>query len=208
MKKLLQALDQNHTEIVNYETIKSLLEEEISFSALELTDGQGNTAFLKACGIPGAVEIVELLCDYGCNVHAINKQKDGAVCIAGGFGDSDIIEFLVRQKQLSIEELGQNKRTPAMKACSRKGNLECLKKLIEIGIKSDFGVNLKKKDVDDMSCINLASKLGDVAMVEFLVGCKIDGVCQIDYEELGFNGRTPFLNACSEKHNVDSSFEN
>ena len=202
MSKLLDSLDSKHTEIVNFDHIKSLLEEEISVSALELRDEEGNTAFLKACAIKGAVEIVELLCDYGCNIYAKNKQNENAVCIASVSGDSDIIEYLVGKKDLDIEFRGQNKRTPVLKACTLKGNLENLKVLVK------YQADLNKKDVDDMNGMNLASKLGDVSMVEFIAGSNDKNNEKISYEEVGFNGRTPFLNACSEKNTVGSGFEN
>ena len=49
--------------------------------------------------------------------------------------------------------------------------------------------------------MNLAAKLSDVAVIECLIG---EG--GVSCEEIGFNGRTPFLNACSARNTLGSSF--
>ena len=135
------------------ELVKWFLKSRTMVTADVLSD-----ALLMAIEIHSS-DIVKLLFDHGAQVNPTEDGKTSPLILASYYGDSEIVEMLLKKKGANIDYQNQ-KKTFALMVAVRKGNVKVVKKLLEAGA----NVNLKGEKQSTPLLTALAIPYHDISL--------------------------------------------
>ena len=143
----------------------------------------GETALILAAA-NGQDAIVSLLLSHGAKVDAVDNYGWTALMVAAAYGRSTVLELLLKGGA-DLERQDANGWTPVLCAASA-GSVASLDMLVKKGAK------LSHFDKDKRSALVIASGLGHMRVVRFLVE-----VCKVPVNELDNQGWTPLMHAAA-----------
>ena len=171
---LMLAAKKGHAETV------ALLLDQASIKVNQ-ADNDGNTALIKAA-LKGHTEIIKLLLHL--NSIDINRgNKDGLtpLLIASTRGDSEILKLLLAHDGSDVNQsfLLDNNNLTLLKYAITTGNIEIVKVLVS------FGANIHEAPINGMSALDVAKKMGQKKVLNYLKGIIRDGDELLDRLESG-----------------------
>ena len=152
-----------------------------------LRDISGNTP-LYVASQNGDLECVKLIIETSVDLNMTNESNRTALHIACINGHKGIVEYLLTHAKCNPEVRDINGNTPLYVA-SQKGDLECVKLIIETSVDPDM-TNESNRTALHIACIN-----GHKGIVEYLL---THAKCNPKVRDI--KGNTPLHLACSNGH--------
>lgn len=163
MKELLEALE--HDSLVK---MRSLLEEGIDLSKpviigeeYELDEPDEIGLLFYAIRTHASIEAIELLLEYGLDIHEVDSDKVSPLDTAIKFKRKDIVRFCI-EKGADLNTTKRRSGILPVQLASCFGDIEMVELLLE------NGANIDVTDASGMSAKDYAKKLGQKKMEAFL----------------------------------------
>lgn len=158
------ACDGGHSNVVDY----ILSKKEIGLEQVKLFDHENLTPLLVACK-NGCLQCVKSLVKFGVlEIDSANKYSALVKAAAGGF--SDIVKYLLQQKEIDINELSTNQ----LEAAIINGRLE----VFEIFVENGALKNKSEQEIGDL--FFAACGTFNMKIINYL-----DSILDIPYEKMG-----------------------
>ena len=161
--------------------------------SVNATNNDQATPLTFACLDGGRLDKMETLIQYGADINV--RFNDGSTLLhyASRYSKQDIIEFLLKLNQISVNATNNNQATPLMFACSNGGHLDNMETLIQ------YGADINARDIDGKTLLHYASRYSKQEIVEFLL--KLN---QISINATNNNQATPLAFACLDGGHLDN----
>ena len=167
----------------NQEVVKFLLKlNEISVNA---TDNLNRTPLMHACIDGGRLDNIKMLIQNGADIQASSKNGSTVLHFASRFSNHEVVEFLLKLNEISVNVTDNLNRTPPMYACYDGGRLDNIKMLIQ------NGADIQARDCDASTVLHFASHNSNPEVVRFLL--KLNEISVNATDNLN---RTPLMHAC------------
>lgn len=156
--------------------------------AINEKDRDGKTAFMLACQ-HGHQEIAALLIKAGAHINDTDNEQLTALHLACLYGKHEIINLLLSKEvnanhQLNVNAKDDKGRTPLMFLCSPDELRSAMQLIIA-------GADVHAQNMDGNTPLMIASKLGNLKLVTFLLLTK-----EAKANEVDLNGQSALLFAC------------
>ena len=175
----------------NQEIVEFLLmSNQISVNA---TNNNQATPLMFACSDGGRLDNMKTLIQYGANINARDSNGSTLLHYASGCSKQEIVEFLLKLNQISVNATNNNQTTPLMLACLDGGRLDNMKTL------KQYGADINARDINGLTLLHLASRYSKQEIVEFLL--KLN---QISVNATNNNQATPLMFACFNGGRLDN----
>ena len=167
----------------NQEVVEFLLKlNEISVNA---RDNSNRTPLMHACYDGGRLDNIKMLIQNGADIQASSSNGSTVLHFASQFSNQEVVEFLLKLNEISVNATDNFNQTPLMYACYDGGRLDNIKMLIQ------NGADIQASDSKDSTVLHLASSNSNQEVVEFLL--KSNEISVNGTDKLG---RTPLVFAC------------
>ena len=116
-----------------------------------------------ACLDGGCLDNMKTLIRYGADINARDIDGSTLLHFASRYSNQEIVEFLLKLNQISVNATNNDQATPLMLACSDGGRLDNMKTLIQ------YGADINARDIDGSTLLHFASGHSKQEIVEFLL---------------------------------------
>ena len=167
----------------NQEVVKFLLKlKEISVNA---TSNSTQTPLMHACYNGGRLENIKMLIQNGADIQASSSNGSTVLHFASAFSNQEVVEFLLKLNEISVNATDNSNQTPLMHACYDGGRLDNIKMLVR------NGADTQATSSDGSTVLHFASRRSNQEVVEFLL--KLN---EISVNETDNSNQTPLMHAC------------
>ena len=175
----------------NQEVVEFLLKlNEISVNA---TDNYNQTPVVCACFDGGRLDNIKMLIQNGADIQASSSNGSTVLHFASRYSNQEVVEFLLKLNEISVNATDNYNRTPLMKACYDGGRLDNIKKLIR------NGADIQASSSNGSTVLHFASRYSNQEVVEFLL--KLNEIFVNATDNLN---RTPLMEACYDGGRLDN----
>ena len=173
------------------EVVEFLLKlNEISVNA---TDNLNITPLMDACSNSGHLDNIKMLIQNGADIQASSSIGSTVLHFASALSNQEVIEFLLKSNEISVNATDNFNQTPLMYACYDGGRLDNIKMLIQNGADTQASCS------NGSTVLHFASRNSNQEVVEFLLNLKEISVNATDYLN-----QTPLMYACCDGGRLDN----
>ena len=161
--------------------------------SVNATNNDQATPLTFACLDGGRLDNMEMLIQYGADINARDIDGETLLHYASRYSKQEIVEFLLKLNQISVNAANNNQAAPLMFACFDGGRLDNMETLLQ------FGADINARDIDGETLLHFASQYSRQDIVEFLLKLNqilVNATCN--------NQRTPLMFACSNGGHLDN----
>ena len=151
------------------------------------------TPLMFACMDGGRLDNMKTLIQYGADINARDINGETLLHLACRYAEQEIVEFLLKSNQISVNATNNTQATPLMFACFNGGRLDNMKTLIQ------YGADISARDINGETLLHLASRYAEQKIIEFLL--KLN---QISVNAANNIQATPLMFACSDGGRLDN----
>ena len=175
----------------NEEVVEFLLKSnEISVNA---TDNLNKTPLMHACYDGGRLNNIKMLRQNGADIQARDCYGLTVLHFASRNSKQEVVEFLLKSNEISVNATDNLNRTPLMHACFDGGRLDNIKMLRQ------NGADIQASCSDGTTVLHFASRNSKQEVVEFLLKSN-----EISVNATDNLNRTPLMHACFDGGRLDN----
>ena len=175
----------------NQEVVEFLLNlKEISVNA---TDYLNQTPLMYACFDGGRLDNIKMFRQNGADIQASSSNGSTVLHFASASSNQEIVEFLLKLNERSVNTTDNLNQTPLMHACYDGGRLDNIKMLIQ------NGADIQASSSNGSTVLHFASALSNQEVVEFLL--KLNEISVNAKDNLN---QTPLMHACYDGGRLDN----
>ena len=179
------------SQLSNQEVVEFLLKlNEISVNA---TDNSNQTPLMYACIKVGRLDNIKMLIQNGADIQARDCNGLTVLHIASVSSNQEVVEFLLKLNEISVNATANYNHTPLMYACRDGVRLDNIKMLIQ------NGADIQASSSNGSTVLHLASQLSNQEVVEFLL--KLN---EISVNATDNHNHTPLMRACYDGGRLDN----
>ena len=194
----IQARDNNGSTVLhfasassNQEVVEFLLK--LNKISVNATNHFNQTPLMHACIDGGRLDNIKMLLKNGANIQARDYYGSTVLHIASRNSKQEVVEFLLKLNEISVNATDNLNLTPLMDACLNSGHLDNIKILIQ------NGADIQASSSNGSTVLHFASALSNQEVVEFLLKSNEISVNATD----NFN-QTPLMYACYDGGRLDN----
>ena len=161
--------------------------------SVNATNKDQATPLMFACWDGGRLDNMKTLIQYGADINARDINGETLLHLASRYTEQEIVEFLLKSNQISVNATNNTQATPLMFACFNGGRLDNMKTLIQ------YGADISARDINGETLLHFASRYAEQEIVEFLL--KLN---QISVNATNNDQATPLIFACLDGGRLDN----
>ena len=148
---------------------------------------------MHACFHGGRLDNIKMLIQNGADIQAQDCDGSTVLHYASRYSNQEVVEFLLKLNEISVNATDNNNQTPLMYACYEGGRLENIKMLIK------NGADIQASSSNGSTVLHLASRNSNQEVVEFLLKMN-----EISVNATDNSNQTPLMYACYDGGHLDN----
>ena len=131
--------------------------------SVNATENNRRTPLMFACLDGGRLDNMKTLIQYGADINARDINGSTLLHFASRYAEQEIVEFLLKFNQISVNATNNNQATPLMFACLDGGHFDNMKALIQ------YGADINARDINDKILLHYASRYSKQEIVQLML---------------------------------------